>query len=157
MSVYRRRGKIVILDVINLNYDPMVKDVAHFLEKVPHRLFGIIGLLILILIGMTIIDFFELLAVGASQASLLANVLHSLILVELLHLSLVYAVTEVIDPQELILIILTAIGRKLITTEDIYAQDPLTTIALGIVLLICIYGLKVTKVTYKTPTPQGKS
>ncbi len=87
---------------------------------------------------------------NASQTALLANILHSLILVELLHLSLVYALKEVIDPQELILIVLTAIGRKLITTEDIYAQDPFHTLALGIILLICIYGLKV---TYKMPIP----
>jgi len=128
----------------------MVKNFPDSIEKLPHRLFGLIGLLILLLVGMTIIEFFDLLAHGAKEHVLLANILHSLILIELLHLSLVYAVTEVIDPQELILIILTAIGRKLITTEDIYAQDPLNTLSLGIVLLICIYGLKV---TYKMPMP----
>lgn len=121
-----------------------------YVEKLPHRLFGLISVLILILIGMAIIDFFELLRVGANETVLLGNVLHSLILVELLHLSLVYAVKEVIDPQELILIILTAIGRKIITTEDIYAQNPAQTMVLGLILLICIYGLKV---TYKMPMP----
>lgn len=120
------------------------------LEKLPHRLFGFISILILILIGMTVIDFFELLSAGASQTTLLANILHALILVELLHLSLVYALKEVIDPQELILIILTAIGRKLVTTEDIYAQDPVVTLVLGIILLICIYGLRI---TYRMPMP----
>ncbi|MFQ5814983.1 MAG: hypothetical protein ACE5G7_00610 [Candidatus Hydrothermarchaeaceae archaeon] len=63
---------------------------------------------------------------------------------------MVYAIKEIIDPHELILIILTAIGRKLITTKDIYAQGPRQTLVLGVILLICIYGLRV---TYKMPMP----
>lgn len=128
----------------------MASRLSEFLEKLPHRLFGLISILILILIVMSVLDFFELFSSVASETVLLGNILHSLILVELLHLSLVYAVKEVIDPQELILIILTAVGRKIVTTEDIYAQNPFVTLVLGIILLICIYGLKV---TYKVQMP----
>ncbi|MFQ5814984.1 MAG: hypothetical protein ACE5G7_00615 [Candidatus Hydrothermarchaeaceae archaeon] len=59
----------------------MFRKLVEFLEKLAHRLFGIISILILILIGMSIVDFFELLDIGASQTALLANILHSLILV----------------------------------------------------------------------------
>ncbi len=111
------------------------------MQKMPHRLFGLIGILILYLILLSVKDFFELLIIQAHPNLLLDNILHTLILIELLHLSIIYAIEEVIDPQELILIVLTAVGRRLIVT-DLFLVDYKQTIVIGGILLICVYGLK---------------
>ncbi len=115
--------------------------IRELIEKLPHRLFGVIGVLIFYLILLSIQDFFGLLIDQAHANLLLDNVLHTLILVELLHLSIIYAIEEFIDPQELILIVLTAVGRRLIVT-DLFDVDYRQTIVIGGILLICVYGLK---------------
>jgi uncharacterized membrane protein (DUF373 family) len=115
-------------------------------KKASQFLFIIITALIGILAVLSIVDFLLRLSPSSMDIVeshvLLDKILYSIILVELMHLTITYAVKLIIDPKELILIILTAIGRKLIV-KDIFLEPAITTFAVAIVLLFCIYGLKV--------------
>jgi uncharacterized membrane protein (DUF373 family) len=115
-------------------------------KRASQFLFIIITALIGILAVLSIVDFLLRLSPGSMDIVeshvLLDKILYSIILVELMHLTITYAVKLIIDPKELILIILTAIGRKLIV-KDIFLEPAITTFAVAIVLLFCIYGLKV--------------
>lgn len=116
-----------------------------FGRKISQGLFVILSLMIGLLAVLSIVDFF--LSIGPSSLDiveshhLLDKILYSIILVELLHLTITYALEVVIDPKELILIILTAVGRKLIV-KDLFLEPASSIVATALVLLICIYALK---------------
>jgi uncharacterized membrane protein (DUF373 family) len=115
-------------------------------KKVSQYFFFILTVMIGILVVFSILDF--LLNLNSKSLDiieshiLLDKILYSIILVELFHLTITYTLKVVVDPRELILIILTAVGRKLIV-KDLFLEPPLTTFATAIILLICVYALKV--------------
>lgn len=120
-------------------------------KKVSQILFLILTVMIGVLAIFSIIDFFLSLSPASlnivESHILLDKILYSIILVELLHLTITYALEVVIDPKELILIILTAVGRKLIV-KDLFLEPATNTIAAAVVLLFCIYALKVLPADY---------
>lgn len=120
-------------------------------KKVSQFFFLILTIMIGILAVFSVLDFF--LSLGPSSTDiveshvLLDKILYSIILVELMHLTITYALEVVIDPRELILIILTAVGRKLIV-KDLFLEPAVTTFAAAIVLLFCVYALKILPTDY---------
>lgn len=114
--------------------------------KVSQLFFLVLTVMLGILAVLSILDFF--LSLGPSSMDiveshfLLDKILYSIILVELMHLTITYALEVVIDPRELILIILTAVGRKLIV-KDLFLEPAVSTFAAAVVLLFCIYALKI--------------
>lgn len=116
------------------------------IAKVSQALFLMLSVMLGILAVLSIGDFFLNLGAGSIDIDashiLLDKILYSIILVELVHLTLTYTLTSIINPRELILIILTAVGRKLIV-KDLFLEPPTSTFASAIVLLACIYALKV--------------
>jgi uncharacterized membrane protein (DUF373 family) len=115
-------------------------------KKVSQYFFFVLTVMLGILAILSIVDFF--LSLGVSSLDiieshiLLDQILYSIILVELVHLTITYTLEVVIDPRELILIILTAVGRKLIV-KDLFLEPAVNTFAAAIVLLFCIYALKI--------------
>ncbi len=114
--------------------------------KLSQAFFLVLTVMLGILAVFSIVDFFLSLGISTLDIDvsheLLDKILYSIILVELVHLTLTYTLEVVIDPRELIIIILTAVGRKLIV-KDLFLEPPINTVAAGVVLLICLYGLKV--------------
>ncbi len=114
--------------------------------KVSQALFLMLSVMLGILAVLSIADFFLNLSTASIDIDashiLLDKILYSIILVELVHLTLTYTLTNVINPRELILIILTAVGRKLIV-KDLFLESPTSTFASAAVMLACIYALKV--------------
>jgi len=114
-------------------------------ERISKYFFLIITLMIGILAILSIFDFFT--GIGASSMNiteshrLLDKILYTIILIELLHLTITYTIEVVIHPRELILIILTAVGREIIV-KDLFKEPPVNTFAAAFVLIICIYALK---------------
>jgi uncharacterized membrane protein (DUF373 family) len=72
---------------------------------------------------------------------LLGDLLHILIVAEILHLTINYTLKMFIDSRHLMIIVMTAVGRQLIDT-DIFQVEPLKLLALGVVLLITAYSFK---------------
>jgi uncharacterized membrane protein (DUF373 family) len=114
-------------------------------ERTTQYLFLVISGMIGILAVLSILDFLTSLGPNATDIivshELLDKILYSIILVELLHLTITYALEAVMHPRELILIILTAVGREIIV-KDLFIEPPINTFASAVVLLICIYALK---------------
>jgi uncharacterized membrane protein (DUF373 family) len=115
-------------------------------KRVSQYLFLIITLMVGILAVLSILDFFTSLSPTTLDIDeshiLLDKILYSIILLELLHLTMGYALKVVIEPRQLILIILTAIGRELIV-KDLFLEPAVTTFTIAIILLVCIYALKI--------------
>jgi uncharacterized membrane protein (DUF373 family) len=115
-------------------------------EKTTQYLFLVISAMIGILAVLSILDFLTSLDPSAIDITvsheLLDKILYSIILIELLHLTITYALEAVMHPRELILIILTAVGREIIV-KDLFQEPPINTFASAVVLLICIYALKI--------------
>jgi uncharacterized membrane protein (DUF373 family) len=115
-------------------------------KKVSKYFFFILTVMIGILVVFSIMDFLFSLNSKSLDITeshiLLDKILYSIILVELFHLTITYTLKVEIDPRELILIILTAVGRKLIV-KDLFLEPPLNTFVVALVLLICVYALKV--------------
>jgi uncharacterized membrane protein (DUF373 family) len=114
--------------------------------KVSQIFFLVLTVMLGVLAFLSIVDFFLNLDRGSMDIVeshiLLDKILYSIILVELVHLTINYTLNVVIDPRELILIILTAVGRKLIV-KDLFLEPALNTFAAATVLLFCIYALKI--------------
>lgn len=114
-------------------------------ERVSQYFFLVISVMIGILAILSILDFLTSLGPTATNIivshELLDKILYTIILVELLHLTITYALEAVMHPRELILIILTAVGREIIV-KDLFKEPPINTFASAVVLLICIYALK---------------
>ncbi len=113
---------------------------SDFADKVSNLLFMVVSLMITILLFQSMADFFISLTVLESHL-LLDKVLYIIILIELLHLSLMYPCKAEIDPLEIVMVVMVASGRKLIT-HNLFKEDPAKTLAVAGVLLVCIYGIK---------------
>lgn len=114
-------------------------------DKISQYLFTVISVMIGILAVLSVLDFFTQLGPSSLDIrishELLDKILYTIILVELFHLTVTYALEAVMHPRELILIILTAVGREIIV-KDLFIESPVNTLATAVVLLICIYALK---------------
>lgn len=114
--------------------------------KISQVFFLLITIMITILAVLSIIDFFASLGPGSMDIveshHLLDKIMYTIILVELVHLTITYTLEVVIHPRELILIILTAVGRKLIV-KDLFTEAAQNTLVVGIIFLLCIYALKI--------------
>ncbi len=114
-------------------------------DKFSQYFFIVISVMIGILAVLSFLDFFTNLGLSSMNIDishgLLDKILYTIILVELFHLTVTYALEAVMDPRELILIILTAVGRELIV-KDLFKEPPVNTLATAVVLLICVYALK---------------
>jgi len=117
-----------------------------FAKKISQAFFLLLTVMLGILAIFSILDFFLSLSassLGITESHvLLDKILYSIILVELVHLTLTYTIEVDIDPRELLIIILTAVGRKLIV-KDLFLEPPSSTLAAAVVLFFCIYALKV--------------
>jgi len=114
-------------------------------DKISQYFFMAISVMIGILAALSVLDFFTHLGFSSMDIDisheLLDKILYTIILVELFHLTVTYALEAVMHPRELILIILTAVGREIIV-KDLFIEPPINTLATAVVLLICIYALK---------------
>lgn len=114
-------------------------------ERISQYFFLVITLMIGILAILSVFDFFTSLGPSSMDITeshvLLDKILYTIILIELLHLTITYTIEVVIHPRELILIILTAVGREIIV-KDLFKEPPVNTFATAVVLIICIYALK---------------
>jgi len=72
------------------------------------------------------------------------HVMTSLIMLELLILTLRFLVEEAIDPNIIIITVMTAVGRDLIIL-DMEKIDPVKILALGFILAITIIGIFILK------------
>jgi len=79
---------------------------------------------------------------GGSEA--VKHVMSGLILLELFALTIRFLVQEIIDPNLIILTVLTALGRDLIVL-NIAEMDPLKIIAMGFIFAITIMGIYILK------------
>ncbi len=69
-------------------------------------------------------------------------IMHTLILLELLYLTLTYFYLDEINPTVLILTVLTAVGREIVATDP-FKEEPLNLAVVALIFFICIYGIKV--------------
>jgi len=115
-------------------------------KKTSQLFFFVITVMLGVLAVLSILDFLMSLSPSSMDITashiLLDKVLYSIILVELMHLTITYTLEVYIDPRELILVILTAVGRKLIV-KDLFLEPALTTFAVAVVMIFCIYALKI--------------
>ncbi|GBE18865.1 hypothetical protein BMS3Abin16_01474 [archaeon BMS3Abin16] len=115
-------------------------------DRISQYFFIAISVMIGLLAVLSVLDFFSQLGPSSMNIEishgLLDKILYSIILVELFHLTVTYALKAVMDPRELIVIILTAVGRELIV-KDLFKESPVNTLAAAVVLLICIYALRI--------------
>jgi|GEM_PF-2742027 len=118
-------------------------------EKIISFLFLVVSLMLGLLILTSIVSFFSSLIFLKAEIfniqishELLDSVLYTIILLELLHLTAGYVTTVKIDPRELVLVILTAVGRKLVVL-DVFKEPASNTIAAGFLFLICLYALRI--------------
>jgi uncharacterized membrane protein (DUF373 family) len=106
----------------------------------------IIAVMILLRFGYVFYDFiqnpFHPPATLGEEA--VKHVMTALILLELLALTLRFLVQEVIDPNLIIIKVMTALGRDLIVM-NFNEVDYLKTLAIGIVFGITIFGLYILK------------
>lgn len=118
-------------------------------DRVITFLFLIISTMLGLLILASIVNFFasllflkaEIFDIQVSH-ELLDSVIYTILLLELLHLTSEYITTVRINPRELVLVVLTAVGRRLIVL-DIFEESASNTIAAGFIFLICLYALKI--------------
>ncbi len=114
-------------------------------DKISQYFFIVISVMIGVLAVLSVLDFFTNLGLSSMAIDisheLLDKILYTIILVELFHLTVTYALEAVMHPRELIVIILTAVGRELIV-KDLFKEPPVNTLATAAVLLICIYALR---------------
>ena len=103
---------------------------------------GIIAFMILARFGYVFYDFilnpFHPPATLSEES--VKHVMTALILLELMALTLRFLVQEVIDPNLILIIVLTAVGREIIVTK-FYEVDYTQLIGIGFIFAITILGL----------------
>jgi len=106
----------------------------------------IVAFMILMRFGYVFYDFilnpFHEPAILSPEA--VKHVMTGLILLELLALSLRFLIQEIIDPNLIIITVMTAIGRDLIVL-NIKEMDYAKVLVLGFIFLITIFGLYILK------------
>ena len=103
---------------------------------------GIVALMILVRFGYVFYDFIQnpFHPPATISEESVKHVMTALILLELLALTLKFLIQELVDPNLILIVVLTALGREIIVTnfhEVHYAQ----LIAVGFIFAVTILGL----------------
>ena len=111
---------------------------------------GIIAFMILVRFGYVFYDFIQnpFHPPATLSEESVKHVMTALILLELLALTLKFLIQELVDPNLILIIVLTALGREIIVTkfyEVHYAQ----LIGIGFIFAVTILGLYLLKRTSK--------
>ncbi len=109
---------------------------------------GIIAFMILLRFGFVFYDFiqnpFHEPATLSAGSGAVKHVMTGLILLELFALTLRFIIQEVIDPNLIVITVLTALGRDLIVL-NIAEMDYTKLIAIGFIFAVAIMGLYILK------------
>jgi uncharacterized membrane protein (DUF373 family) len=118
-----------------MDLEPTARGIMKFI-------FAIISAMIFLFLARLSYEFTSIVISGeVGGFMLLGDLLHILIVAEILHLTINYTLKMFIDPRHLMIVVMTAVGRQLIVT-DIIQVEPLKLLALGVVLLITAYSFK---------------
>lgn len=110
--------------------------------KMLMKFFSVLVVVMLIVhLSMTIVRFFSIFQHEGHEIEHIYLIIQSLIVLELLYITINYFYLEIIDPRMLVLVVLTAVGREIIVT-DIFKVEPLKIFLLGILFLISIIGIR---------------
>ncbi len=106
------------------------------------KVFSVLVVVMLIVhLSMTIFRFFSIIQHEGHEIEHIYLIIQSLIVLELLYITINYFYLEIIDPRMLVLVVLTAVGREIIVT-DIFKADPLKILLLGVLFFISIIGIR---------------
>lgn len=110
--------------------------------KMLMKFFAILVVIMLIVhLFMTIYTFFGVIQHAGHETEHIYLIIQSLIVLELLYITINYFYLEIIDPRMLVLVVLTAVGREIIVT-DIFKADPIKILLLSVMFFISIIGIK---------------
>ena len=103
---------------------------------------GIIALMILVRFGYVFYDFIQnpFHPPATLSEESVKHVMTALILLELLALTLKFLIQELVDPNLILIIVLTALGREIIVTK-FYEVHYTQLIGIGFIFAITILGL----------------